>query len=312
MIICFRSILLGSGVAIGLLLAACDQSAQPTHEEDESAIATIVGGTMSAMQSYTPTSTPPAPERPNQSTTPTPSPEAILTVTISPTLQPENVTGEICYPGESIPQMVLYFEDTNIAYLLELLVDENQLDYKVKLPPGTYIAYAWLPDFSLGGLYSRAVVCGLGTECEDHSILPFTIEEGDLVEGIDLCDWYAGPFNVPYPPDRELSEVTGTISGSITYPDEPVPELRVVAYNQETQYWYWVSTIAGQVSYTIDELPSGTYHIVAYDTLGHTGGHADNNHVLVPVTIEPGEAIKGVNINDWNAPPGAFPPDQTR
>ena len=25
-----------------------------------------------------------------------------------------------------------------------------------------------------------------------------------------------------------------------------------------------------------------------------------------------GEAIKGVNINDWNAPPGAFPPDQTR
>lgn len=312
MIICFRSVLLVSGITIGLLLAACDQSAQPTHDENESALDTIVSGTMSAMQSFTPTSTPPATKRPDPSTTPTPSPEASLTVTISPTLQVDNVTGEICYPGESIPQMVMYFEETSTTYLLELPVEENQSEYEVNLPPGTYIAYAWLPDFSLGGLYSRAVVCGLGAECEDHSILPFTIEEGDLVEGIDLCDWYAGPFNVPYPPDSELAEVTGTISGSIIYPDEAVPELRVVAYNQGTQYWYWVSTLAGQISYTINELPSGIYHIVAYDTLGKAGGHADNNHVLIPVTVKPGEVISGVNINDWDAPPGAFPPDMTR
>jgi hypothetical protein len=74
-----------------------------------------------------------------------------------------------------------------------------------------------LPDFSQGGLYSRAVPCGLGEDCEDHTLLPFTIEQTEITQGIDLCDWYAGPFNVPYPPGMERTEVTGVISGSLSH-----------------------------------------------------------------------------------------------
>src|SRR3990170_4305454 len=103
---------------------------------------------------------------PSPSLTSTPSPTS--TGTPTPTEMPFNVTGQVCFPGETIPPMTAYFEDTGAGTVVELPIAENQDVYEVKLPPGSYIAYAWLGDYSQGGLYSRAVSCGLNEDCDDH------------------------------------------------------------------------------------------------------------------------------------------------
>lgn len=251
---------------------------------------------------------------------PSVSPSPSSTSTVEPTATPSpsptplenNLFGEICFPGGAIPAMTAFFENTETEALVELPITQGQDRYELKLAPGTYIAYAWLLDFSQGGLYSRAVPCGLGEECDDHSLLPFDVDDNEITQGIDLCDWYAGPFNVPYPPGKEQTEITGVISGSLSYPDGIASELRVVAFNVRTGYWYWAYAQPGQAFYSITELPPGIYNVVAYDTDGHAGGYASNNHDLIDVTVEPGKVSEGININDWNAPAGTFPPDPTR
>lgn len=295
----------------GLLLASC---------------ATSVPSFATQTPEVQPTMTPPqaapsaSPTRVVDLASPTATPLPTATDTAQPRATPSptptplvyNVAGDICYPRDTIPQMTLYFENTETESLVELPIPEGQDNYSVKLPPGTYIAYAWLTDFSLGGLYSRAVPCGLKEECDDHTLLPFTASETQILDGVDLCDWYAGPFNVPYPPGKEETEVTGVISGSLTYPDGQQAELRVVAFNTRTGYWYWVFASADQPFYAIQELPPGTYQLVAYDASGNAGGHADANHHLIEVVVEPGKVTEGVTINDWSAPEGSFPPDPTQ
>jgi len=57
--------------------------------------------------------------------------------------------------------------------------------------------YAWLDDGNLGGSYSQAVPCGLSVDCTDHSLIPVTVNAGQDVTGIDVCDWYGPPPPAP-------------------------------------------------------------------------------------------------------------------
>lgn len=297
-------------ILLALITSACNNPTpfvQPTELVEP---ATDVPATPTAeIPSVTDTLLPSDSPEPTSEDTPTPSPSP----TPSPTLPANNVTGSICFPGEGIPEMSLYLEETINETLIELPVEAGQSTYEANVPPGTYIAYAWLLDFSRGGLYSRAVPCGLESGCDDHSLLPFTVERETVTRGIDVCDWFAGPFNVPYPPGIERTELTGSISGNIVYIEgqEP-PRLRIVAFNQETEYWYWLFTQPGQSAYTLSDLPPGTYQLVAYDNDGRAGGHADINNNLIDISVDPGETVPDVDINNWEAPRDAFPPDPTR
>jgi len=312
MLIHIRLSALAAWVALGTLLAACGGTAPATPDPD-AALATIVAATMSAALQEA-TATPQVTETPVLLVTGTPTQTAAPTVTSTPSPTPpeNNISGRVCYPEGEIPPMTVYFEETETETLVELAIPQGQESYEVKLAPGTYIAYAWLTDFTRGGLYSHAVPCGLKEGCDDHSMLPFTLQEGDLLEDIDLCDWYAGPFNVPYPPGKPQAEVTGGVSGDLAYIEDKIPELRVFAFSVTTGYWYWVYTQEGQAFYTISELPPGVYHLMAYDAEGRAGGHASANHQLIDVNVKSGETTQDVNINDWDAPAGTFPPDPTR
>ncbi len=118
----------------------------------------------------------------------------------TPTPGPGTVTGRICFPSERIPVMTAYFQNINTNQVIEMAIGENQPSYGIDLPAGEYIAYAWLPDFVMGGLYSEFVLCGLGADCTDHTPVPFQVEPGRATNGIDLCDWYGQPRDVPLPP----------------------------------------------------------------------------------------------------------------
>ena len=171
------------------------------------------------------------------------------------------------------------------------------------LTPGAYIAYAWLPDFSLGGLYSNAVPCGMKSSCTDHAARPFTVKAGAITKDIDICDWYTGPFAIPYPPGQQPTATVGTLDGTISYPSGTPPALKVVAFNVKTNYWYWVGTVSGSTYFSIPDLPPGTYHVVAYAANGQAGGYADASHQLIDITVKSGQTAS-VEINDWE---GSYP-----
>lgn len=96
--------------------------------------------------------------------------------------------------------MTLYFENTETDELVTVSRAEGEGQaYQVELSAGTYVAYAWRTDGALGGSYTAAVPCGLTVECTDHSLLPFEVNAGTTVSGIDICDWYGKPGDVPTP-----------------------------------------------------------------------------------------------------------------
>jgi hypothetical protein len=244
----------------------------------------------------------------------TPADTQVSTVTSSPTLIPSptspvgEVSGRVCYRTRDIPAMTAFFQEVDEKQTSELKVAAGQSDYRIDLAPGKYIAFAWLEDYSLGGLYSEAVPCGMKIECKDHAAITFELRAGDKLEGIDICDWFA--FNVPQPPDRPVEDIRGSISGQISYPGGSTPELHVVAFNVDTSYWYYALSLAGATRFTISNLPPGTYQLVAYPRDGSAGGAADAAHALTPILVKAGET-SSASITDWNAPAGTFPPDPT-
>lgn len=117
---------------------------------------------------------------------------------------PGIVTGRICYPSEHIPAMLAYFKEIDSGRLDKFQIMANQASYQVNLPPGQYVAFAWATSYQVGGMYSKAVPCGLTTSCTDRSPQTFTVQSGQTTSGIDLCDWVIPVDQLPIPPGSEL------------------------------------------------------------------------------------------------------------
>ncbi len=119
---------------------------------------------------------------------------------------------------------------------------------------------------------------------------------------------------------------TGYISGTLMYPAEGIPPLRVVAFPLAGGAPSYTDTVANQSSYTL-ELAVGVYHVVAYTIggdgfpTGLSGGYTQmvpcglsvdcSDHSLIDVTVMTGATTSGVDPNDYYAPDGSFPPMPT-
>ena len=114
----------------------------------------------------------------------------------------------------------------------------------------------------------------------------------------------------------------GTISGTLNYPADTIPALRVAAFELTSGQAIYTDTSQGQNTYTLD-LPIGNYHVVAY-SLGGTGfptglggGYTQavpcglsascNDHSLITVTVTTGNTTANVDPTDWYADAGTFP-----
>ena len=88
-----------------------------------------------------------------------------------------SVSGRLCYPSEFIPEMTIFFQEINSQDITPMATTENQESYNSSLPAGQYIAFAYLNSGApLGGSYSKAVICGLGATCTDHSLVQFSVQ----------------------------------------------------------------------------------------------------------------------------------------
>jgi hypothetical protein len=121
------------------------------------------------------------------------------------------INGKVCYPGEVIPEMTLFFQEMSSQQITELSIAENQSSYIYNLTPGQYVAYAYLNSgSSLGGSYSNAVLCGLDASCSDHSLVHFEVNPGVTLSAIDICDWYA-PETIPSDPRAALAPLASMV-----------------------------------------------------------------------------------------------------
>jgi hypothetical protein len=147
---------------------------------------------------------------------PTTMPE-IIEATAEPTDSPVEfgeVSGSVCFPSEFIPAMTIYFRDTSDGMLYALSNGENASSYTSELPLGNYIAFGYPDNVDFGGMYSAAVPCGLNVDCLDHTPLPFDVLAGQTTTGIDICDWYAEPNQVPQNPNAAF-QVNPSLAGLV-------------------------------------------------------------------------------------------------
>jgi len=276
------------------VISACNLplvATAPASPESDT-LATIVAITM---QSLRPSTTPTT--MLTLAATRTQTPTLSTTYTPVPTSSPvgAQVLGKVCYPTGIATDLTAYFQNTSTNQAVELAIGSGKTQYSLELPPATYFAYAWVTDYSIGGSYSA---CGATPGCNNAVPKPFTVTAGKTVTGIDLCDWTHGPFDVPYPPGFQPTAKLGILAGSISgHPYGSLPQLIIVAFSQDTPYWYWVGTVAGQAYYTITDLPPGNYLVAAYDTDGHAGGCPNLMKVIAGQTAT-------ADISDWS---GSYP-----
>jgi len=241
-----------------------------------------------------------------------------------PYLDNGTVTGSVCYPGESIPEMTLYFQEVNRGDLAYQDHPQNQSSYTSGgLPPGSYIAFAYpLDSQELGGAYSAAVVCGLGADCTDHTPVVFEVKSGEEISGVDICDWYA-QGDVPPNPQAELepdpAEIPGTINGKVCFPGGHLPAMTLFIQEVSTGQMTELPISENQTSYSID-LEPGRYIAFAYIDSGATFGGAYSNlvlcgfgndctdHTLVEFEVSSGGTLNSIDICDWYSL-ASLPPD---
>ncbi|HEX8991510.1 MAG TPA: hypothetical protein VF784_07505 [Anaerolineales bacterium] len=273
---------------------------------------------------------------------PTAAPTAMLTPAMPPT-SGGSISGTLSYPADNLPPMYVTAYRVGTADYRYVITNAGQSTFQIDdLPPGAYHVIAYTVGgggfpAGLAGGYTKAVPCGLATECADHSLIDIEVTAGQITTGIRPADWYvaAGTFP-PFPQVSTAlptsaagstpspSATSGSIAGELMYPASALPPLRVVAFQVGSGRYYYTETSQGQSSYELDNLPPGTYHVVAYVIqgvgfpAGGPGGYSQavpcglqatcNDHNLIDVVVTPGQVTTGVNPNDYYAPAGAFPP----
>lgn len=107
----------------------------------------------------------------------------------------------------------------------------------------------------------------------------------------------------------------GALSGSLSYPSEGIPALRIVAMNPVTGVYYWQNTVAGQSFYRFDNLAPASYYVLAYTIANPSKTFfaaysqavpcglsvACTDHSLIAVEVKAGEETKDINPTDWYA-----------
>jgi hypothetical protein len=112
------------------------------------------------------------------------------------------ITGRLSYPSEYIPSLSVFAMriDNRESTYYSLDTEAGQDSYAIRVEPGVYLVLAYKGDLAAG--YTRYVTCGMGTACCEHILRQVVVEAGDILEDIDLLDWYAPRGAFPARPDR--------------------------------------------------------------------------------------------------------------
>ena len=111
---------------------------------------------------------------------------------------------------------------------------------------------------------------------------------------------------------------TGRITGTLSYPSEYLPPMRVCAFELAEGTPYCVRTGKDQARYQLDGVPPGDYLVLAFpqeaDALpgGYTGCARDlsaacRDHDLQPIIVAAGQTTADINPADYYADAADWP-----
>ena len=136
----------------------------------------------------------------------------------------------------------------------------------------------------------------------------------------------AAPTGTVFGAATAPAAASGTITGLLGYPSDFLPAMKVFAVGTaDVAGWYRVDTEQSrtQISYTLDHVPAGTYRVYAYAQSSapasfFAGSYTEYvrcglqppcaDHTAIVITVREGATTRGVDLLDWYAPPGSFPP----
>ena len=123
---------------------------------------------------------------------------------------------------------------------------------------------------------------------------------------------------MPYQPPRSADAGTGRITGTLSYPSEYLPPMRVCAFELAEATPYCVRTGKDQAQYRLDGVPPGDYLVLAFpqeaDALpgGYTGCVRDlsadcRDHDLQPIIVAAGQTTPDIDPADYYAGAADWP-----
>ena len=162
-----------------------------------------------------------------------------------------------------------------------------------------------------------------------------------LLLSILACNFAVSKFPTPTSqvqatftlPPEPSSHINATITGSLSYPSDFLPPMRVVAFSLTDKKAYFVDTAKNQGQFSL-KVPAGSYYLVSYayeGTAGETGqaesyilgggsfagGYTQmvpcgltancEDHTLLPIIVVENQTVTA-DPGDWYAPEGTFPP----
>jgi hypothetical protein len=109
------------------------------------------------------------------------------------------IEGELKYPAGGVPAMTIYFLSTDGSQRFALDTEDGWNRYANELPIGEYYVFAKVAgdESGSGGGFTELVLCDM--TCDDHALIPVTIEEGVATREINIFDWYAPAGSFPLP-----------------------------------------------------------------------------------------------------------------
>jgi hypothetical protein len=132
------------------------------------------------------------------------------------------------------------------------------------------------------------------------------------------------PAATPTPTNAPVA--TGSITGLLSYPSDFIPAQKIFAVSTaDSSRWYRVDTPLNPTgaTYTLSNVPAGSYKVYAYTSnstpTNFAGGSYTeyvrcgmqppcSDHTVIVVTVTGGQTTQSVDLRDWYAPQGAYPP----
>ena len=123
----------------------------------------------------------------------------------------------------------------------------------------------------------------------------------------------------------QSTAATGSITGLAGYPAEGHPAMTIYAVSStDRSVFFSVAVPRGtdpKPTYTITGVRPGTYALFAYldGNDGPAGGAytqyvkcglnaSCSDHTIIDVVVRSGETVRDIDVTDWYAPQGTFPP----
>ncbi len=218
---------------------------------------------------------------------------------------------QVLQPPDPVLKTVEFAAGTTAAQLVGKLLPGGVDHYVLRANVGQSIVLSVYPPgvvaIAVVGTNGEVLKSDLDNSTEWSGTIPISQEYFiNVTSVVNIESEYT--LDVSIPPLEPIA-TTGEVAGAIGYPDASIPPLHIVAYNQDSGFWYYLAMGENNFYYFLPGLPPGQYHIAAYAKDGLNGFYIAGGAPVV-VTVTADETTEGIDLTQWFAAgSGPYPND---